>query len=138
MKMTDKESGKETPEKTVVEISIEDIMQENLELKARADSLQKHFETATKKYNKANSLLEQDARSKVRDELRGMGCTYGVEEFGRMSIAELKQLKQHYKAFQPPSFQSGADVSGKSGSIYDAFDDLYVPLDKRMKSLQEA
>jgi hypothetical protein len=67
-----------------------------------------------------------------------MGCTYSVEEFDKMTLDQLAELKSHYKYFNPPAFKSGADVSGKKESIYTSLDDIYVPLEPRKRSLQEA
>jgi hypothetical protein len=67
-----------------------------------------------------------------------MGCTYSAEEFDKMSLDQLAELKSHYKYYKPPTFTSGADVSGKKKSVYDSLDDIYVPLDVRKKNYSEA
>ena len=136
-KMTEENSGKET-EKTVIDISVERMRQENLALETKLKAATDMLSAVTKERNEATKYLEQNERGIAVDDLKKMGCTYSVEEFDKMSLGELDQLKSHYKYFQPPVFKSGADTSGKSKSIYDSLDTLYVPLDIRRKSLQEA
>jgi hypothetical protein len=134
--MTDENSGE--TERTVVDISVERMRQENLDLKAKLQAATDTLEKIKNERDKATQFLEQNERGKAVDALKKMGCTYSVEEFDRMSLDELDQLKSHYRFFKPPIFQSGADISGKSKSVYDALDSIYVPLEERKKSLQEA
>ena len=134
--MTDEDSGN-IEEKTVIDISVERMRQENLELEAKLKAATDALEVVTKEKNKATQFLEENERGKAVDALKKMGCTYSIEEFDKMSLGELDQLKSHYRYYQPPIFKSGADVSGKTKSIYDALDNVYVPLDERKKKLQE-
>ena len=135
--MTDNISG-DTPEKTVVDIAIERMRQElegvKSELKITTDALA----NVTKERNQAASFLEQNERGIAIKDLEKMGCTYSVEEFDKMTLDQLAELKSHYKYFNPPAFKSGADVSGRKESIYTSLDDVYVPLEPRKRSLQEA
>ena len=135
--MTDDKSGK-TEEKTVIDISVERMRQENLELTAKLQAATDSLEKITAERNSATQFLEENERGKAIDALKKMGCTYSVEEFDRMELDALDQLKQHYRYFQPPVFKSGADVSKSRKSIYDSLDDVYTPLDERRQSLQGA
>lgn len=121
-------------EKTVIDISVERMRQENLELAAKLKAATDMLEAVTKERNEAAKYLEQNERGIAIDDLKKMGCTYGVEEFDKMTLAELDQLKSHYKFFKPPPFKSGADVSGETKSPFTSLDDLYVPLEKRRKT----
>jgi len=134
MKMTDKNSGN-TEEKTVIDISVERMRQENLELQAKLQAATDMLEAVTKERNEAAKYLEQNERGIAIDDLRKMGCTYGVEEFDRMTLAQLDQLKSHYRFFKPPLFKSGADVSGETKSPFTSLDGLYIPLEKRRKTM---
>lgn len=135
--MSEQESGKDS-EKTVVDIAIERMRQElegvKGELKAATDQLA----AVTKERNQAASFLEQNERGIAIKDLEKMGCTYSVEEFDKMSLDQLAELKSHYKYYKPPTFTSGADVSGKMKNVHDSLDDIYVPLEPRKRSLQEA
>lgn len=135
--MTDENSGNDT-EKTVVEIATERMRQEMLEMKAELQAARDSLAKVTKERDAAAQFLERNERAAAIDAIKKMGCTYSAEEFDKMTLDQLDQLKSHYRYFQPPAFKSGADVSGKSKSVYDALDDLYIPLDIRRKSLQEA
>jgi len=138
--MTEENSGNNTEETTrdVIDISVENLKHENLKLKAEVDSLKGLLKSASKELTDAKSFLEQNERGKIRDQLRTMGCTYGVEELDNMSLDELDQLKQHYRFYNPPVFKSGADVSKQRKSMYDSLDEIYTPLTERKRSLQEA
>ena len=134
--MTEKNSGKE--EKTVIDISVERMRQENLELAAQLKVAIDALESVTKERDTATKFLEENERGKAIDALKTMGCTYAVEEFDQMKLDELDQLKQHYRYYKPPVFISGADVSKARKSIYDSLDEVYVPLADRMRNLSEA
>jgi hypothetical protein len=135
--MAEEISG-DAPEKTVVDIAIERMRQElegvKAELKAATDSLA----AVTKERNQAASFLEQNERGIAIKDLEKMGCTYSAEEFDKMTLDQLAELKSHYKYFNPPTFKSGADVSGKKESIFTALDDVYVSLEDRKKNYSEA
>lgn len=135
--MTDEKSGK-TEEKTVIDISVERMRQENLELATKLQAATDSLEKITEERNKATQFLEENERGKAVDALRKMGCTYGIEELDTMPLGALDELKQHYRYFQPPVFKSGADVSNARKSIYDSLDDVYTSLDVRKNGLQEA
>ena len=135
--MTDEKSGK-TEEKTVIDISVERMRQENLELQAQLQVVTDALEGITKERDVATTFLEKNERGKAVDALKKMGCTYSVEEFDRMSLDALDKLKQHYRYYKPPVFKSGADVRKVRKSVYDALDNIYVPVEERRKSLQEA
>ena len=76
---------------------------------------------------------ESEVRGKLSEEIRQMGCTYGLEELDRMSLSELASLKEHYNYFNPP-FKSGADFAPPvRKSVHDTLYELYTPLDKRME-----
>jgi hypothetical protein len=137
-KMTDQESGKKTEDKTVVDIAVQRMREENLELATKLKVALDALENVTKERNVASQFLEENERGKAIDALRTMGCTYSIEEFDGMKLGALDELKQHYRYFQPPVFKSGADVSKARKSIYDSLDDLFVPLDVRKKAYQEA
>jgi len=135
--MTKDESGK-TEENTVIAISVERMRQENLELASKLQAATDSLEKITAERNKATQFLEENERGKAVDALKKMGCTYSVEEFDVMTLVALDELKQHYRYFQPPVFKSGADISKSRKSIYDSLDNVYVSLDERKRSLQEA
>ena len=132
--MTENNTGKETPEKTVVEIATERMRQEMESMKAELQATRDALARVTKERDAAAQFLERNERGIAVDDLKKMGCTYSAEEFDKMSLDELDQLKSHYRYFQPPVFKSGADVSGKRKSIYDSLDDLYKPLKDRMEA----
>ena len=136
--MTDKESGTITEEKTVIDISVERMRQENLELAAQLKVATDALANITKERDVATTFLEQNERAKAIDAIKKMGCTYSIEEFDGMTLDALDQLKQHYRYYKPPVFISGADVSKARKSIYDSLENIYVPLDERTKSRQEA
>ena len=138
--MTEEKSGNidSTEAKTVIDISVERMRQENLELAARLKAATDSLERITLEKNQATKFLEENERGKAIDALKKMGCTYSIEEFDQMTLGALDDLKQHYRYFQPPVFKSGADVSKARKSVYDALGDLYVPLVDRKRSLQEA
>jgi len=132
--MTDEKSGKTPEVRTVIDISVERLTQENLKLKAELDTLKKVFVVEEKKLADATSFLEQNERGKARDALAVMGCTYSMEELDRMSLDQLDKLKQHYRFFNPPVFKSSGKISAERKSIYDSLDDVYVPLGERKKT----
>ncbi len=135
--MTDKTSGN-TPEKTVIDIAVERMRQElegaKADLKVATDALA----SVTAERNKAASFLEQNERGIAIEDLKKMGCTYSAEEFDKMSLDQLAELKTHYKYFNAPSFKSGADVSGQRKSVYSSLDTIYTSLEDRSKGLAEA
>jgi len=123
-------------EKTVIDIATERMRQQILELEGKLKAATDTLETVTKERNEAAKYLEQNERGIAIDDLKKMGCTYGVEEFDRMSLEQLDQLKSHYKFFNPkPLFQSGADVSRETKSPFTSLDGLYVPLEERRKTM---
>ena len=134
--MTEENSG--TPEKTVIDIAVERMRQElegiKSELKAATDSL----EVVTKERNQAANFLEQNERGIAIKDLEKMGCTYSAEEFDKMTLDQLAELKSHYKYFNPPTFKSSADVSGKRESIYTSLDDIYESLESRKEKYSGA
>ena len=132
--MTDDKSGKEPKEeRTVIDIAVERISQENLKLKAELDSMKNLFLEKEKKLANATSFLEQNERGKAREALATMGCTYSIEEIDNMSLDELDRLKGHYRHFKPPVFVSSGNVSAERKSIYDSLDTVCIPLSERMK-----
>lgn len=136
--MTEDNPG-EDPGKTVIDIAVERMRQElegvKSELKVATDALA----AVTVERNKAANFLEQNERGIAIKDLEKIGCTYSVEEFDKMSINQLAELKSHYKYFNPPTtFKSGADVSGQRKSIHSSLDDIYVSLADRSKGLSEA
>ena len=133
--MTDNDNPGNT-EKTVIDISVERMRQENLDLQAKLQAATDMLDSVTKERNEAAKYLEQNERGIAIDDLKKMGCTYGIEEFDRMSLEQLDQLKSHYKFFNPkPLFKSGADVSRETKSPFTSLDDLYVPLEDRRKTM---
>ena len=134
--MTEENSGKE--EKTVIDISVQRMREENLKLAADLKVVVDALEVITKERDESRAFLEENERGKAVDALKKSGCTYSVEEFDRMTLDKLDELRSHYRYFKPPVFKSGADMSKARKSIYDSFDDVYVPLEARMKRLQEA
>ena len=132
--MTDNDSGKEPKERTVIDIAVERLSQENIKLKAEVDSLKGLFLDKEKKLAAATSFLEQNERGKAREALAVMGCTYSMEELDKMSLDQLDQLKQHYRYYKPPVFVSSGSVSGERKSIYDSLDTVYVPMAERKKT----
>ncbi len=136
--MTDENPG-DNPGKTVIDIAVERMRQElegvKAELKVASDALA----SVTKERNQAASFLEQNERGLAIKDLETMGCTYSVEEFDKMNVNQLAELKSHYKYFNPPTtFKSGADVSGKRKSAFSSLDDIYTSLEDRSKGLAEA
>ena len=125
------EENKETTPKDVVDIAVQRMREENLDLAAKLKAATDALETVTRERDAARAFLEKNERGEVIDTLKKMGCTYSVEEFDKMSLDQLDQLKAHYRYFKPPVFRSGADVSGKRKSIYDTLDDVYIPMEKR-------
>jgi len=89
-----------------------------------------------KALRRMNEFIELGERAKLREELRQMGCTYGVEEYEKMGLDALEELKNHYKHFKPP-FKSSRDVAKPYKSLYDSLYDEYVPVEDRIKKLQE-
>ena len=136
--MTEENSGKNTEEKTVIDIRLERVHAENKQLRAAFEGLQKQFDSVVQERDTANATMEYEERGQMRDALRVMGCTYGADELDGMSIDQLDKLKRHYTNFQVPPFKSGADVSRSRKSVYDSLDSVYVPLDVRKKAHQEA
>lgn len=134
--MTEENSGNE--ERTVIDISVQRMREENLDLKAQLKAATDALDKVTKERDASRAFLEKNERGVAIDSLKKMGCTYSIEEFDTMSLSQLDELKQHYRYFQPPVFKSGADVSKARKSIYESLDDVYVPLEKRTQSLQEA
>ena len=133
--MTDNENPGNT-EKTVFDMATERREQRILELEAKLKAATDMLEKVTKERNEAAGEIEQNERALAIDDLKKMGCTYGVEEFDRMSLEQLDQLKSHYKFFNPkPLFQSGADVSRETKSPFTSLDGLYVPLEERRKTM---
>ena len=119
--------------KDPIDVVYERAMAENHRLKEENSNLLAALDDLNKKLAKANELIEHTERAKVRDELRQMGCTYGVEELDVMALDELEQLKTHYKYFNPP-FKSGSDFAKPiRKNIYDDLYDQYVSVDERMK-----
>ena len=134
--MAENESGSKPEDRDAVDIAVERQRQELLKLKAEFDSLRESYIKQGKELDKAKSFLEQNERAKAVDELRSMGCTYGMEELDRMQLTELDNLRTHYRYFKPV-FKSSSDVSGSRKSIYDSLDDVYVPLEDRKRKMQE-
>ena len=134
--MTNENSG--TPEKTVIDISVERMRQElegaKIELKAATDALA----AVTKERNQAASFLEQNERAIAIKDLEKMGCTYSAEEFDKMTLDQLADLKSHYKYFNPPTFKSGSDVSVKRESVFTSLDDIYESLESRKEKYSGA
>ena len=137
--MTEENSGKNTEEKTTIDIAVQRMREENLELSTKLKAATDALAKVTKERDDAAQFLEKNERGEAIDALKKMGCTYSVEEFDAMKLDALDQLKQHYRYFQPPVlFKSGADVSRARKSVYDSLDDVYVSLDVRKKAHQEA
>ena len=134
--MTEENSGKK--EKTVIDISVQRMREENLKLAADLKVVVDALEVIKKERDESRAFLEENERGKAIDALKKGGCTYSVEEFDKMTLDKLDELKQHYRYFKPPVFKSGADVTKARKSVYDSLDDVYVPLETRMKSHQEA
>ena len=133
--MTDNENPGNT-EKTIFAIATERREQKIMELEAKLKAATDMLEKVTKERNEAAGEIEQNERALAIDDLKKMGCTYGVEEFDRMSLEQLDQLKSHYKFFNPkPLFKSGADVSRETKSPFTSLDGLYVPLEERRKTM---
>ncbi len=135
--MTDKNPG-DNPGKTVVDIAVERMREETESLKMQLKAATDALTEVTAERNKAASFLEQNERGIAIEGLRKSGCTYSVEEFDKMNVNQLAELKSHYKYFNPPTFKSGADVSVKRKSSFDSLDNIYTSLEDRSKGLSEA
>ena len=136
--MTEENSGKNTEEKTTIDIAVQRMREETLELSSKLKAATDALAKVTTERDEAAQFLEKNERGEAIDALKKMGCTYSVEEFDGMKLDALDQLKQHYRYFQPPVYKSGADVSMARKSVYDSLDSVYVPLDVRKKAYQEA
>jgi len=136
--MAENESGNEPEDRTVVDIRLERVHEENQRLQSMVEQLQGELDEVRKDRDRSNATMEYEERGKMRDALRVMGCTYSAEELDRMSLDQLDSLKRHYTHFKPLPFKSSADVSGSRKSIYDSLDEVYVPLEERKRKMQEA
>ena len=108
------------------------LVSENERLKKDLGEALDAIEALKKEVGELKSYRESEVRGKLSEEIRQMGCTYGLEELDRMELSELAQLKEHYNYFNPP-FKSGADFAPPvRKSVHDTLYELYTPLDKRM------
>jgi len=123
--------------KDAIEVVYERAQAENLRLKTENENMLNAIDELSRKLARANELIEHTERAKVRDELRQMGCTYGMEELDTMALDELENLKRHYKYFNPP-FKSGSDIAKPvRKNIYDELYEKYIPVEERQKQMRE-
>lgn len=122
--------------KDAIDVIHERTMAENERLKTENEELKKALDERDKKLARANELIEQTEKAKIREELRQMGCTYGLDELDVMDLTELEKLKRHYRYFNPP-FKSGADRVKPRKNMYDELYEKYVPLDERIRQMRE-
>ena len=114
------------------------MQEEIVRLQQEKDSLTDALVEEKTANSNLNSHIEGQVRGRLRDDLKQMGCTYGAEELGKMSLDELKTLKRHYTFFNPPTaFKSGADIVKPRRNIYDSLYEKYIPLDERIKQMRE-
>ena len=132
--MSDEEK---TGEKDAVDVVYSRVMAENEALKDENGKLKSALDSMRKELQRANELIESEARSKIIEELRRMGCTYGVEELDRMSLDRLQGLVEDYKYFNPPFKSAGDFAKPVRKNIYDSLYDKYVPVEQRIRELRE-
>lgn len=126
--MTDEETGKDP-----IDVVYSQVMAENEKLKSDLKKALDAIKEKDTKLARANELIDSSARSSIIEELRQMGCTYGVEELDKKSLEDLVKLKTDYKYFNPP-FKSGGDFAKPvRRNVHDSLYDLYIPLEKRME-----
>lgn len=124
-------------ENDAIEVVYSRVMAENEKLKNENEKLRTAIDERDDKLARANELIENSEKGKIREELRLMGCTYTATELDTMSLDELEKLKTHYKYFNPP-FKSGSDFAKPTRkNIYDSLYDKYVPLEERIKQMRE-
>lgn len=128
------------PEQKKEEAKGLDIVESNVVLlKAELDAktklvgdLTKALDEMTKKYDQAKSFIESDTRSKLVASIKPRTQVSG-DILARLSIDELKHMKDTLDSAMIPAFQSGTPLPNKEK---DAYTELYSMNDKFMEKLR--